>query len=107
VHIETALCAHSAGHAGRAIAQSLLGSNAVLCYLSSARMVHWRVSSAKSFKLVCVPVMLIVYFSLVNAYQWCDAKQGVRFVRGTHLLFTASKDKTLKYWDADRFEKVL
>ena len=32
--------------------------------------------------------------------------QGVRFVRGTHLLFTASKDKTLKLWDADRFEKV-
>ncbi|CAN0208794.1 unnamed protein product, partial [Ectocarpus fasciculatus] len=33
--------------------------------------------------------------------------QSVRFVRGTHYLFTCSKDKTVKHWDADHFEKIL
>ena len=30
----------------------------------------------------------------------------MRFVKGTHLLFTASKDKTIKYWDADRSASI-
>jgi hypothetical protein len=52
-----------------------------------------------------IVVLTLVLQSLIYATAlWF---QGVRFVRGTHLLFTASKDKTLKYWDADRFEKVL
>lgn len=33
--------------------------------------------------------------------------QGVRFVRGTHYLFTCSKDRSLKHWDADHFDKIL
>ncbi|CAM9821395.1 unnamed protein product [Ectocarpus sp. 8 AP-2014] len=36
-----------------------------------------------------------------------DSIMSVRFVRGTHYLFTCSKDKTVKHWDADHFEKIL
>ena len=36
-----------------------------------------------------------------------DSVMGLRFVPGTHCFFTCSKDKTLKYWDADHFEHVL
>lgn len=29
------------------------------------------------------------------------------FVHNTHYIFTAGKDKMLKYWDADRWELLL
>ena len=35
-----------------------------------------------------------------------DSATAVRPVPQTHYVFTASKDKTVKYWDADRFEQV-
>ncbi len=31
----------------------------------------------------------------------------VAFVPGTHYVFTAGKDRALKYWDADRWELLL
>jgi WD40 repeat protein len=31
----------------------------------------------------------------------------VAFVRNTHYLFTVGKDKSLKYWDVDKFELLL
>jgi WD40 repeat protein len=31
-----------------------------------------------------------------------DAVTAVRFVPGTHYLFSASKDKAVKYWDGDK-----
>ena len=36
-----------------------------------------------------------------------DGITAVRFVPGTHLLFTAAKDGKVKQWDADSFERVL
>ena len=30
----------------------------------------------------------------------------VQFVPKTHYFFSVSKDKTLKYWDADKFEHI-
>ena len=36
-----------------------------------------------------------------------DSVTCVRFVRGTHYMFSCSKDGTIKYWDADTFEEVL
>ncbi|XP_041346657.1 LOW QUALITY PROTEIN: WD repeat-containing protein 3 homolog, partial [Gigantopelta aegis] len=35
-----------------------------------------------------------------------DSIMAVQFVPDTHLFFTASKDRTLKCWDADNFEHV-
>ncbi|KAE8953668.1 hypothetical protein PR003_g33874 [Phytophthora rubi] len=31
----------------------------------------------------------------------------VKFVRKTHYFFTASKDKSICYWDGDHFERIL
>ena len=31
----------------------------------------------------------------------------VAFVRETHFFFSASKDRTIRYWDADRFDQIL
>ena len=31
----------------------------------------------------------------------------VAFVPGTHYVFTAGKDRALKYWDTDRWELLL
>ncbi|DBA00189.1 TPA: hypothetical protein N0F65_007814 [Lagenidium giganteum] len=36
-----------------------------------------------------------------------DSIMCVRFVRRTHYFFTASKDKTICYWDGDHFERIL
>ena len=32
---------------------------------------------------------------------------GLRFVPNTHYLFSCSKDRVIKYWDADHFEQIL
>merc|ERR1719353_148251 len=32
---------------------------------------------------------------------------AVAFVRETHYFFSSSKDHTIRYWDADRFEHIL
>lgn len=36
-----------------------------------------------------------------------DSVMAVAFVRNTHYVFTAGKDKMLKYWDADTFQLLL
>lgn len=36
-----------------------------------------------------------------------DSVMCVRFVPKTHYFFSCSKDGSLKYWDADRFEQIL
>ncbi|CAH0521766.1 unnamed protein product [Peronospora belbahrii] len=36
-----------------------------------------------------------------------DSIMCVRFVRKTHYFFTASKDKSICYWDGDHFERIL
>jgi U3 small nucleolar RNA-associated protein 12 len=40
-------------------------------------------------------------------YGHSDSITDLRFVRKTHYFFTASKDLTVRYWDADRFEQIL
>lgn len=35
-----------------------------------------------------------------------EAVTSVKFIPRTHLVVTCSKDKTVKYWDADHFEQV-
>merc|ERR1711916_150588 len=35
-----------------------------------------------------------------------DSVMNVSFVRGTHSLFSTSKDGTIKYWDADTYECI-
>ena len=32
---------------------------------------------------------------------------AVQFVRNTHYVFSARKDRLIKYWDADKFELLL
>lgn len=32
---------------------------------------------------------------------------AVQFVRNTHYMFSAGKDRLIKYWDADKFELLL
>ena len=32
---------------------------------------------------------------------------AVQFVRNTHYMFSAGKDRLVKYWDADKFELLL
>ena len=36
-----------------------------------------------------------------------DSITDLRFVKRTHNFFTCSKDKTLRFWDGDRFEQIL
>ena len=36
-----------------------------------------------------------------------DSITDLKFVNRTHMFFTASKDSTIRYWDADRFTQVL
>ena len=31
----------------------------------------------------------------------------MKFVPRTHYFFSASKDKTVKYWDADKYENIM
>ena len=40
-------------------------------------------------------------------YGHGDSITDLRFVKRTHNFFTCSKDKTLRYWDGDRFEQIL
>ncbi|CAG8625852.1 1091_t:CDS:10, partial [Cetraspora pellucida] len=35
-----------------------------------------------------------------------DSITCVQFVQGTHYIFSAGKDKLVKYWDADKFENI-
>ena len=42
-----------------------------------------------------------------SIFAHAEAVTAVAFVRGTHYAFTASKDKTIKYWDVDRSELLL
>ena len=36
-----------------------------------------------------------------------DSVMAVRFVPRTHYVFTAGKDRLVKYWDADKFQLLL
>jgi U3 small nucleolar RNA-associated protein 12 len=36
-----------------------------------------------------------------------DSVMAVAFVKQTHYVFTAGKDRLIKYWDADKFELLL
>eukprot|EP01022_Parablepharisma_sp_SALTPOND_P019786 TRINITY_DN3426_c2_g1_i1.p1 TRINITY_DN3426_c2_g1~~TRINITY_DN3426_c2_g1_i1.p1 ORF type:complete len:964 (-),score=102.02 TRINITY_DN3426_c2_g1_i1:3822-6713(-) len=36
-----------------------------------------------------------------------DAVTGVKFVKDTHYFFTCSKDRTIKYIDADKYEQIM
>jgi U3 small nucleolar RNA-associated protein 12 len=40
-------------------------------------------------------------------FAHADAVTSVGFVANTHYFFTGSKDRTVKYWDGDRFECIL
>jgi len=37
-----------------------------------------------------------------SIYAHNDTIVSVKFVKNTHYFFTASKDKTIKYWDGDK-----
>jgi U3 small nucleolar RNA-associated protein 12 len=40
-------------------------------------------------------------------YGHDDSITDLRFVKRTHNFFTCSKDKTVRFWDGDRFEQIL
>jgi hypothetical protein len=42
-----------------------------------------------------------------SLHAHADSVMAAAFVPGTHYLFTAGKDRTVKYWDADKFEHLL
>ena len=46
--------------------------------------------------------MVVVFFLQHLIYFFSP-----QFVPKTHYFFTVSKDKTLKYWDADKFEHIM
>ena len=51
-----------------------------------------------------LPTYIHTYSSLL---AHADSVMGLRFIPGTHCFFTCSKDKVIKYWDADHFEHIL
>lgn len=42
-----------------------------------------------------------------SLHAHADSVMAAAFVPGTHYLFTAGKDRLVKYWDADKFEHLL
>lgn len=44
---------------------------------------------------------------MLNLFCVVSFSQSFQFVPKTHYFFSASKDKTVKYWDADKFLHVM
>jgi U3 small nucleolar RNA-associated protein 12 len=42
-----------------------------------------------------------------SIFAHSDAVMSLAFVPGTHYLFSAGKDKLIKYWDCDKFEQIV
>lgn len=42
-----------------------------------------------------------------SIFAHSDSVMQVRFVPQTHYFFSCSKDKTVKYWDGDKFEQIM
>lgn len=42
-----------------------------------------------------------------SIFAHTDSVMQVRFVPNTHYFFTCSKDRSVKYWDGDKFEQIL
>jgi U3 small nucleolar RNA-associated protein 12 len=47
----------------------------------------------------------LFYFESLFAHN--GSVTDVRFVPRTHYFFSAGRDGVIKYWDADKFEKIL
>jgi WD40 repeat protein len=59
-----------------------------------------------SFSVIIIIIGKTSYIYIVWMSSPCSV-MDVKFVHRTHYMFSVGKDRTVKYWDADKFELLL
>jgi U3 small nucleolar RNA-associated protein 12 len=81
----------------------------LLAHEDSVMSVRGVMIHAMQCSVACGPSSLWTVAGLLQLTAWPMGVVGrgqVQFVPNTHYFFSCGKDKTIKYWDADKFEHI-